>query len=274
MIISATFTPKPSQFGPILFTGDIAESLKQIAHIGYQGAELHISDPHQIDAEQLAYLLSKHNLKLTSIGTGLSAVDDRLSFASDDESVRTAAIQRIKDVIETFADFKPSIIIGTIKGKLNAATDERTGRERIHSALKECGAFAENLGVELVLEAINRYEQDYLNTLEESVRLIKAIGAPNIKIHADIFHMNIEEASIIDSLYHYGDYLGHIHFADNNRMYPGGGSIDFKEIFRVLRAIDYSGAVSIECMPRPDGKTAAIRSYQYLSTMLAQVQAD
>src|SRR6056297_1205844 len=102
MIISATFTPKPSLFGPILFTGDIAESLKHIANIGYSGVELHISDPHGIDTERLAYLLSKHNLKLTSIGTGLSAVDDRLSFSSNDESVRRAAVQRIKDVVDAF----------------------------------------------------------------------------------------------------------------------------------------------------------------------------
>ena len=176
MIISATFTPKPSLFGPILFTGDIAESLKQIAHIGYSGAELHISDPRQVDTEQLA------------------------------------------------------------------------------------------------LEAINRYEQDYLNNLQDTTRLIDAIGAPNIKVHADIFHMNIEEASITDSLYRCRDYLGHIHFADNNRMYPGGGGIDFKEIFRTLRSIDYRGGVSIECLPKPDGKTAAIRAYQYLSTVLVQVE--
>lgn len=147
MIISATFTPKPSLFGPILFTGDIAESLKQIAHIGYSGAELHISDPRQVDTEQLA------------------------------------------------------------------------------------------------LEAINRYEQDYLNNLQDTTRLIDAIGAPNIKVHAD-----------------------------NNRMYPGGGGIDFKEIFRTLRSIDYRGGVSIECLPKPDGKTAAIRAYQYLSTVLVQVE--
>ncbi len=272
MIISATFTPKPSLFGPILFTGDIAESLKQIAQIGYSGAELHIADPHRVDTEQLAYLLSKHNLQLTSIGTGLSAVDDKLFFASDDESVRSAAIQRIKDVIDAFADFKPAIIIGTIKGRLAAASDESEGRTRIHAALKECAGYAEQYGVQLALEAINRYEQDYLNTLQDTARLIDAIEAPNIKVHADIFHMNIEEASLIDSLYRYRDYLGHIHFADNNRMYPGGGSIDFKAIFRTLCSIDYRGAVSIECMPKPDGKTAAIRAYQYLSTVLAQVE--
>ena len=272
MIISATFTPKPSLFGPILFTGDIAESLKQIAHIGYSGAELHLSDPRQVDTEQLAYLLAKNNLRLTSIGTGLSAVDDKLSFASDDESVRSAAVQRIKDVIDAFADIKPAIIIGTIKGRLAAASDEAQARSRIHAALKECAGYAEQYGVQLVLEAINRYEQDYLNTLQDAARLIDAIGAPNIKVHADIFHMNIEEASITDSLYRYRDYLGHLHFADNNRMYPGGGGIDFKEIFRTLRSIDYRGGVSIECLPKPDGKTAAIRAYQYLSTVLAQVE--
>lgn len=272
MIISATFTPNPSLFAPILFTGDIAENLKQIAHIGYSGAELYVSDPHRIDTEQLAYLLSKHNLMLTAIGTGLSAVEEQLFFTSDDESVRRAAIQRVKDIIDAFADFKPAINIGTIKGRLAAASDEAQARSRIHTALKECAVYAEQYGVQLVLEAINRYEQDYLNSLQDVVRLIDALEMPNIKVHADVFHMNIEEVSITDSLYRYRDYLGHIHFADNNRMYPGGGSIDFKEIFRTLRSIDYRGAVSVECLPRPDGKTAAIRAYQYLSTVLAQVE--
>ncbi|MFW6209369.1 MAG: hypothetical protein ACOC7X_11745, partial [Spirochaetota bacterium] len=95
MIISTTFTPKATLFAPILFTGDIAESLKQIAHIGYSGTELYVSDPHRVDTEQLAYLLSKHNLMLTSIGTGLSAAEEQLFFTSDDEPVRRAAIQRV-----------------------------------------------------------------------------------------------------------------------------------------------------------------------------------
>src|SRR6056297_3471341 len=107
MIFSATLTPAPSVFGPILFTGDLSESMKQAAHIGYKGIELHISDPHSLDIEQLSYLLAKNELTLTSIGTGLSFADEGLSFASDDAKIQERAVQRIKDIIDLFFDSRP-----------------------------------------------------------------------------------------------------------------------------------------------------------------------
>jgi len=271
MIISATMTPNPTCLGPILFTGDIAESLKQIAETGYRGVELHISSPHHLDMEQLSYLLSKHDLTLTSIGTGLSFADEGLSFSRDDEKIRERAVQRIKDIIDLFGDLKPAIIIGTIKGNLASAEDPDIARSRIREALTECAAYAAKTGLDLVLEAINRYEQDYLNTLAESAALIDAIGASNIKTHADVFHMNIEEADMFDALHRYRDYLGHLHFADNNRLSPGQGQIDFKRILKTLDSIGFQGNIGVECMPVPDGKTAAVRSYQYLSTMAQQL---
>ncbi|MDY7028775.1 MAG: sugar phosphate isomerase/epimerase family protein [Spirochaetota bacterium] len=271
MIISATMTPVPSCFGPILFTGSISESLTHISEIGYHGVELHISTPHHLDIEEFFYLLSKHGLTLTSIGTGLSYADEGLSFGSDDKIIRDKAVQRIKDIIDLFAASKPVIIIGTMKGKLSAAKNKEIAKSRIREALHECAVYADRSGMIIALEAINRYEQDYLNTLAESAELIDSIGASNIKVHADIFHMNIEEMSISGAIYAFKDYLGHLHFADNNRLSPGQGGIDFKDILLALKNIGYEGSIGIECMPKPDGKSAAIRGYRYLSTVAEQI---
>lgn len=272
MIFSATLTPSPSVFGPILFTGDLSESMKQAAHIGYRGIELHISDPHSIDIEQLSYLLAKNDLTLTSIGTGLSFADEGLSFASEDAKIQEAAVQRIKDIIDLFADSRPIIIIGTMKGRLSQASSPEIARSRIRESIQDCAAYAAQYDMTLALEAINRYEQDYLNRLEEAAALIESIGAANIKVHADIFHMNIEEKSILGALYTFQELLGHIHFADNNRLSPGSGAIDFKAILAALKNFNYHGDIGIECLPKPDGKTAAVRSFQYLNTLMDQIE--
>ena len=271
MIISATLTPLPNCSGPVLFAGDISESLKQIAETGYRGVELHMSSPHHLDMEQFSYLLSKYSLSLTSIGTGLSFGEEGLAFSSDDEKIRENAVQRIKDIIDLFSGLKPVIIIGTMRGRLSSAKSAEAARTRISEALRECADYAKRSGMDLVLEAINRYEQDYLNTLAESAALIDSIGASNIKAHADVFHMNIEESSMTGALYTFRDYLGHIHFADNNRLSPGQGGIDFKEILRTLQNIGYQGNVGIECMPFPDGKTAAVSGLHYLIAMAEQI---
>jgi sugar phosphate isomerase/epimerase len=86
----------------------------------------------------------------------------------------------------------------------------------------------------LVLECMNRCAMDYLNRVEEVAGLIDRIGAGNLEAHVDTFHMNIEQESTKLALLQYRDYIGHVHFADNNRRYPGAGMIDLESVLRSL----------------------------------------
>jgi sugar phosphate isomerase/epimerase len=115
----------------------------------------------------------------------------------------------------------------------------------------------------LVLEVINRYELTYLNTAKDALELIKAVDSPNLKLHLDTFHMNIEEPNMIESILKAKDYIAHVHFADSNRWAPGCGHINFPEIIKTLQQINYGGAISAEILPEPSPEESVRLTIEY-----------
>lgn len=97
------------------------------------------------------------------------------------------------------------------------------------------------------LEPLNRYEATFLRRVEQAVALAKAIAHPRVLALADLFHMNIEESNMAAPILAAGKDLGHVHIADNNRLQPGAGCLDFHKPFAALKQIAYGGFVSIEC---------------------------
>ena len=97
------------------------------------------------------------------------------------------------------------------------------------------------------LEPLNRYEATFLRRVQQAVDLATAVDHPRVTALADLFHMNIEESSMEAPLVAAGSRLGHVHIADNNRLQPGAGCLDFHHPFAVLKQIHYDGYLSIEC---------------------------
>ena len=264
MVLSATVCEKKTDRAPILLTGGLLEGIQKAARIGYPAVELHMSDPSAFDADRLRETLRLAGVSVSTIGTGMAYGDDGLCFSSSDEGIRFRAVERIKSFIDAFSDLKPTIIIGLIRGKVGEGRAREAAVARVREALEECCRHAAASSMTLTLECINRYEQDYLNRVEEVAGLIDRIGAKNLSAHVDTFHMNIEETGIESTLLRFRDYLGHVHFADNNRRYPGAGRIDFKSVLHALEQAGYNGCIGLECLPWPDGETAARRGLTYL----------
>jgi sugar phosphate isomerase/epimerase len=97
------------------------------------------------------------------------------------------------------------------------------------------------------LEPLNRYEATFLRRVEQAAELAEAIDHPRVIALADLFHMNIEEANMGAPLVSAGAQLGHVHIADNNRLQPGAGCLDFSLPFAALKQSGYAGYLSIEC---------------------------
>jgi sugar phosphate isomerase/epimerase len=97
------------------------------------------------------------------------------------------------------------------------------------------------------LEPLNRYEAQFLRRVGQAVDLAERIGSPRVLALADLFHMNIEEASMSEPILAAGAQLGYVHIADNNRLQPGAGCLDMRSTFEALKQIGYSGYISIEC---------------------------
>ena len=127
-------------------------------------------------------------------------------------------------------------------------------RDVLLEGLAELGAHAERGGAVLLLEPLNRYEDHMVNTVAQAAELVH--GAPGVRILADTYHMNIEEADPCAALRAAGGLLGAIHLSDSNRGQPGTGHVPFDAIVATLKDIGFDGVLSVECRLRGEPEQA------------------
>lgn len=99
--------------------------------------------------------------------------------------------------------------------------------------------------------------------------MLADLQCTNVGLMLDVFHMNIEEASIERSLEAAGERCWHVHIADSNRRYPGAGHLDFDGVFAALERMGYQGYVSAELFPLPDPDTAAGETIAFIRSKLS-----
>lgn len=270
MIPSITISSIGSKFSPIVLQGDYAAQINLASALGFKAVELHVRNPSEIHCRAISQAVEATGLVVSTIGTGQAYVDEDLYFTSEVPEIRRAAVQRIMDQIDFAKNFGAKVIIGTIKGPLpRGGNNVDAVRTMAINCLIECAEYAEKMGVGLALEAINRYETNFLNNASEVIELIKMVGSSAIGLHLDTFHMNIEEVSIEDALWRYKEHLVHVHVADSNRQGPGRGHVNFLNIVRCLKAAGYQGFLGVECLPLPDPSTAAESALGYLERLIS-----
>lgn len=267
MKTSIVLSTHAASFDAVAFKGDFEANVAKIAACGYDGVELAIRDPALIDADALLAVTGAYGLGIPAIGTGQAWGEEGLSFTDPEEGVREAAIRRTCAHIPFAARTGAVIIIGLLRGIVKPGVEHDRAMAWLIEALQRCSAAAAPHGVRLALEPINRYETTLINTIDQCLALIEAVGAGNFGVLPDTFHMNIEEPSIAGSLRRAGGHIYHVHAADSNRWYPGAGHIDFAEIARTLREIGYTGYVSVEAMPEPDPDACAQESIKTLKQL-------
>ena len=253
---------------PVLLRCATDEAFRQAKALGYDALELHLRAPEDLPAERVAALSRETGVAVAAVATGLAKRVDGLCLIDDDPAVRAAAVERLQAFVRWAARVGCRIIVGSMRG--NLPRDEAARREadrRIHETLGAVLPLAEAEGVPVVLEAINRYENNYCNTARETTAFLDTFGSPCLLTHLDTFHMNIEEADMAAAIRETGARLGHIHFADNTRHACGDGALDFRPVLEALRDVHYAGYLSVECLPIPDGPTAAARSLAHLQAL-------
>jgi sugar phosphate isomerase/epimerase len=193
---------------------------------------------------------------ISAFATGRAYVQDGLSLIHEDSDNRAAAIKRLKDFVDAAAPYEATVIIGCIRGNLPSEASRASALERLAHSTQIIAEYALSRNVGIVFEAINRFENNYLNTAQETAAFIRDNNLPNTKILLDTFHMNIEDADMSKAILDCGDLLGYVHIADSNRHFAGAGHINFKEIIHALKSAGYQGCISAECLPLPDSETA------------------
>jgi len=200
---------QPTKFPALAFKEDFEESIKKVADLGFDGAELAVRNPKDLKVDDVINIIKENNLEVPAIGTGQAYGEEGLSFSDPEETIRRMAVKRIKDQIVFASHFNAQVIIGLIRGKIEESVKKAEAEEWTIYCLKKCTEFAKKYNVQLTLEPVNRYESNFINTLDEGIKFVKRVGTPNLGILADTFHMNIEEISIYDSIIKAKDYITH-----------------------------------------------------------------
>jgi len=254
---SIVVSTQQTKFSALAFKEDLGKNIKKISSLGFDGVELAVRDPKYLDIEKIINMVNEANLEVPAIGTGQAWGEEGLSFSDPDEEIRKKAIDRIIEQINFASHFNAQVIIGLIRGVVKEGVSREDAEKWTIAGLRKCAEFGLKKNVKLTLEPVNRYESNFINTLQQGAELIDRIGVSNLGLLADTFHMNIEEASIYESFRKFKDYITHIHFADSNRWAPGYGHLDFQKVVETLKDINYQGYVSAEILPMPDQNSAA-----------------
>lgn len=259
MIRSAiTFSLVPeARGGPFVFWDDLKSGCAQAAALGFDAVEIFPPSADALNVKELQALLKRHRLQLAAVGTGAGWVKQRLSLTSPDAAVRAQAREFIAGIVDLAAEFGAPAIIGSMQGRVEGPVARQRGLRWLAEGLYALGQRAGAKGTFLLYEPLNRYETNLFNGARDAANFLTRRRISHVKLLCDLFHMNIEEASIPDTLRAVGGLVGHVHFADTNRHAMGFGHLDGAAIVQALRDICYEGYLSAEVLPLPDPETAA-----------------
>ena len=248
--------------GPFVFWDGIPLACERAASLGFDAIEIFAPSSDAVDRAELAVLLEKHQLKLAAVGTGGGMVKHGLSLTDSDPGKRKDARNFIRQMIDFGAAFDAPAIVGSMQGRWGGKVDSDTAFALLGEALGELGSYAAENGVPLIYEPLNRYETNLIKTMEHGVDFLTGLATDNVKLLADLFHMNIEEADIAAAIRSGAGKIGHVHFVDSNRQAAGLGHIDYAPIATALRDTGYDGYLSAEAFPLPDSETAAAKTIE------------
>lgn len=250
--LSLTITSQLQETAPFLYGGSFCSGIEFAHSLGYNAVEIHTASPENLSKNQLQHTLQKTNLKISALGTGRAYVEDGLSLTSSNPCIRNQALQRIQDFIQFASDFQCLVILGCIRGNLANSSQLPEALKLLSEAMHILDKFALSHGVTLVLEPINRYENNFLCTIDSVASFLHENHFTNVKMMIDTFHMNIEESDLYEPIHKYHDDIYYIHFADSNRLYPGQGHLDFQKMVALLKKYNYNKGIGAECLFFPD----------------------
>ena len=229
------------------FTNDDLPIIEQFKAWGADIAEFAVLEPELIDAAALRRAIEAAGMENCPV---CGIWPEYRDLRGTEEAQRNSA-EYVSQLIDLASEIGSTIVAGPMyscvgRCGLYSDTEKEAQSDLIAGHLEKLCAKAEKAGVLLCLEALNRFETDCINTLAQASALIDKVGSPALKIHADTFHMNIEESDPAEAIRTAGDHIGHIHASGSHRGIPGTGHVDWSGIFGALKDINYGGDICIE----------------------------
>jgi D-psicose/D-tagatose/L-ribulose 3-epimerase len=230
-----------------IFTEDHISLIENARKLGFDGVEIYIRYPDRLPVQKIKDALRAHDMKVCFV----VILPLEYNPLSEDSQVREASLDYFTRCIDTAYRIAGSGCViggvnyappGFITGK--ARTDDEW--ERSVEYFRLAARHARERGVTLAVEPLNRFETFFLNTAADAVRFCKDVDEPNAKVHLDTYHMIREEKDFYKAIVESGPYVGLVHACENDRGTPGTGLVQWEEVYRGLKDIEYHGWIVIE----------------------------
>ena len=246
---------------PVLFSDNIEKNIPHIAELGYRGVDLFVENPSAEVSIKAPALLEAYGLEVGVVMPAALA-GKGLYFGDEDPSVRDQIVKESLPIIEYAAELGAMVSLGLVRGSMGKEDTPEKFMGRFSDSILRILPRAQELGVDLLIEPINRYEINTLNGSNEAYDFIEESGLP-LYLMLDTFHMNIEDVSIDESFRYCRERVRHVHFLDSNRLAPGMGHLDMIGILKTLHEIGYTGHLCLEALPKPDFETCAQKGAEF-----------
>ncbi len=235
-------------------TESIIKLLPKAKEMGFDGVEVPVEEPSALDIRKIKEGLDSLGLGCTVCGFFVAGRDPL------ENAQRKIAEKYVKRCIDIALGLGSEIVAGPLYapvGKLVGRARTDAEWRSVVEFLKDVGAYAGDCGAKLAIEPINRYETYILNITNDCAKLIEEVGSPNVGIHLDTYHMNIEEKDFHTPIKVAGKRLYHMHLSESDRGVPGTGQVSWKDVMRALKEIGYEGWLVIESFVLGVGVAAA-----------------
>jgi len=229
------------------FSNRTMSLFEKVKKQGFDVLEICIEDPETIDAAVIAKAAATFDVEPLICG----AFGPGRDISADDPSSRQTGVSYIKTCIDIASQVGAKLVSGPMYaevGKIGLQTPDAK-KQRTEWAVENMqtvAAYAKNAGVKLAVEPLNRFETDFLNTVDQGLAFLEQIGATNVGFLLDTFHMNIEEKKIGDAIRRAGEKIFNFHACGNDRGTPGEDHINWDEIKRALQDVGYDDYLIIE----------------------------
>ena len=229
------------------FTTESVKLFPKFKNWGFETVEIPVEALEHIDPKKVRAAAEKNGLAIGSVCACMGPGRDFRGSAADQQTAR----EYVTGLIDQAAELGCPRIIGpvySVVGLIGPHDDAEKKQQfdLVVKNLKPIAQHAEKKGVQICIEPLNRFETDFVNTCDQGLKLVKAIGSKAVKLHLDTFHMNIEEKNQAAAILKAGNLLGHFHACGSDRGTPGGDHIDWKSIVKALKQVGYQGDVVIE----------------------------
>lgn len=270
MKLGITVSTYQTTFGPIVFRdGNIRQNIQDMKALEYHGVDLFVDQKTDQELRDLRSMFEEADIEINTY-LAIFLAEKGVKLSEIDDAKRQRDVDLFREQIDSAYKIGASAIaLGFIRGDIGQDDTYEACADRLAHSLEIVGSHAEQRGIVISLEPINRYELNFINSTMEGVSFMQQYNPPGVKLLLDAFHMNIEDLDLEASLQAATGLISNFHAPGSSRLATGSGHLDYDMIISTLHKTGYSGYLTLEAFAKPDSIGCAKQSAVFLQDKLA-----